>query len=59
MTMYTTEENKKKADAAAQRAHALRDQLVARFPTSDYTMRAVSLVYRVEQGIAIYGTDRD
>ena len=59
VTMYTTEENKKKADVAAQRAHALRDQLVARFPTSDYTTRAVSLVYRVEQGIAIYGSDRD
>ncbi len=59
VTMYTTEENRKKADSAAQRAHALRDQLVARFPTSDYTARAVSLVYRVEQGIAIYGSDRD
>ncbi len=59
VTMYTTEENKKKADVAAQRAHALRDQLVTRFPASDYTMRAVSLVYRVEQGIAIYGSDRD
>jgi hypothetical protein len=59
VTMYTTEENKKKADAAALRAHALRDQMVQRFPTSDYTARAVSLVYRVEQGIAIYGSDRD
>jgi hypothetical protein len=58
-SMYTAEENKKKADVAAQRAHALRDQLVAKFPTSDYTTRAVSLVYRVEQGIAIYGSDRD
>ncbi len=59
VTMYTTEENRKRADAAAAKAHALRDQMVARFPTSDYTMRAVSLVYRVEQGIAIYGSDRD
>jgi hypothetical protein len=59
VTMYTTEENRKKADTAAQRAHALRDQLVSRFPASDYTARAVSLVYRVEQGIAVYGSDRD
>ncbi len=59
VTMYTTEENRKRADAAAAKAHALRDQLAARFPTSDYTARAVSLVYRVEQGIAIYGSDRD
>jgi hypothetical protein len=59
VTMYTAEENKKRADVAAQRAHALRDQLVAKFPASDYTARAISLVYRVEQGIAIYGSDRD
>ena len=59
VTMYTAEENKKRADVASQRAHALRDQLANRFPTSDYTARAASLVYRVEQGIAIYGSDRD
>lgn len=59
VTMYTTEENRKKADAATQRVHALRDQLLAKFPASDYTARAFSLVYRVEQGIAIYGSDRD
>ncbi len=59
VTMYTAEENKKKADAAALRVHTLRDQLAARFPASDYTARAVSLVYRVEQGIAVYGSDRD
>ena len=59
VTMYTTEENRKKAEAAAARAHTLRDQMVSRFPASDYTARASSLVYRVEQGIAIYGSDRD
>ncbi|AFL89530.1 hypothetical protein Terro_3313 [Terriglobus roseus DSM 18391] len=59
VTMYTTEENKKRAEAASQHAHALRDTMVQRFPASDYTARAVSLVYRVEQGIAIYGSDRD
>lgn len=59
VTMYGAEDNTKKADAAAQRAHALRDQMVAKFPASDYTARAQALVYRVEQGIAIYGTDRD
>lgn len=59
VSMYTAEENRKKADQAAQHAHALRDQMVARFPDNDYTARAVSLVYRVEQGIAIYGSDRD
>jgi hypothetical protein len=59
VTMYAAEENKKKADMAAQRVHQLRDRLVQNFPNNDYAIRAVSLVYRVEQGIAIYGSDRD
>ncbi len=59
VSMYTVEESKKKADAAVQRAHALSDQLQARFASTDYAARASSLVYRVEQGIAIYGSDRD
>lgn len=59
VTMYTAEENRKKADLAAQRAHTTRDRLVKDFPNSDYTLRAISLIYRVEQGIAIYGSDRD
>ncbi len=59
VSMYTAEESKKKADAAAARAHTLRDELQARFATSDYAARAQAMVYRVEQGIAIYGSDRD
>lgn len=59
VTMYGAEDNTKKSEAAAQHAHALRDQMLAKFPGSDYTARTEALVYRVEQGIAIYGTDRD
>ncbi len=59
VTMYTTEENRKKAEQAAARAHALRDGMLSRFPASDYSARAASLVYKVEQGIAVYGSDRD
>lgn len=59
VTMYAAEENKKKADMATQRVHQFRDRMVQNFPNSDYTLRAISLVYRVEQGIAIYGSDRD
>lgn len=59
VSMYTAEENKKKADAAAAHAHALRDQMQTKFAASDYTARAQAMVYRVEQGIAIYGSDRD
>jgi outer membrane protein assembly factor BamD (BamD/ComL family) len=59
VTMYTVEENRKKADGAASHTQALAQQLKAKFPQSDYTARAVSIAYKVQQGIASYGTDRD
>jgi hypothetical protein len=59
VTMYTVEENQKRADAAASRAQGLAEQLRAKFPTSDYAARGASLAYRVAQGISIYGNDRD
>jgi len=59
VTMYTVEENKKKADAAAGRTQSLAQELKAKFPQSDYTARATSIAFKVQQGIAIYGNDRD
>ncbi len=59
VTMYTVEENKKRADGAAARTQALAAQLRSRYPASDYTARAASLAFRVAQGIPITGTDRD
>lgn len=58
-SMYLAEDNARRAAAAAAQAKALRDQMTAKFPGNDYTLRAASLVYRVEQGISIYGSDRD
>ncbi len=59
VTMYTVEENKKKADAAAARTQSLAQQVQAKFPQTDYAARAVSIAYRVQQGITIYGNDRE
>ncbi len=59
VTMYTVDENKKRADAAAQNCQSIADQLKARYPQSDYTARAESIAFRVAQGIPIYGSDRD
>jgi hypothetical protein len=59
VTMYTVEDNKKKADAAAARTQSLAQQLTAKYPQSDYAARATSIAYRVQQGISIYGNDRD
>jgi hypothetical protein len=59
VTMYTVQEDRKRADAAAQRTQALAQDLQTRYPKSPYAARAASIAYRVAQGIAIYGTDRD
>jgi outer membrane protein assembly factor BamD (BamD/ComL family) len=59
VTMYTVQEDKKKADAAAAKTQSLAGDMKAKFPQTDYTARAVSIAYKVQQGIAIYGNDRD
>jgi hypothetical protein len=59
VTMYTVEENKKKADAAAAKTQALAQEVKSKYPQSDYAARAASIAFRVAQGIPIYGTDRD
>lgn len=59
VTMYTVEENKKKADAAAARVQTLAEQMKSKYPQSDFTARAVSIAYKIQQGVPIYGTDRD
>ena len=59
VTMYTVEENRKRAESAASRTQALAEQLRARFPASDYAARGTSLAFRVSQGIPVFGNDRD
>lgn len=59
VTMYTVQEDKKKADAAASKTQDLAAEMKAKFPQTDYTARAVSIAYKVSQGIPIYGNDRD
>jgi hypothetical protein len=59
VTMYTVEENKKRADGAAAKTQALAQGLKAKYPQSDFTARGLNIAFRVAQGIPIYGNDRD
>ena len=59
VSMYMVDENKKKADAAAERTKSLAAEMQAEYPKSDFTARAASIAYRVAQGIPIFGNDRD
>ena len=57
--MYQADDSGKKADESRAHAKALADQLQKKYPNSDYAERAASLVFKFEQGIAVYGSDRD
>jgi hypothetical protein len=59
VTMYAVQEDLKRSQAAAQRTQALAQMLKDRYPKSDFAARGASIAFRVSQGIAIYGTDRD
>jgi hypothetical protein len=47
----------KRADEAHNRAKALADRLKDKFPQSDYTWRAGTLIYKLDQNVPVYGID--
>jgi hypothetical protein len=57
--MYETDGSDKKAADARAHARELTKTLADKFPASDYAARAATLVYKFDQGIAVYGSDRD
>ncbi len=57
--MYSADNDEKKADEARSQAKALAGRLQSKYPQTDYVPRAAALVYKLEQGIPIYGVDRD
>ncbi|QNI36531.1 tetratricopeptide repeat protein [Edaphobacter albus] len=59
VTMYTVQEDKKKADSATAKTQTLAADLKAKYPQTDYAARGASIAYKVQQGISIYGNDRD
>jgi len=57
--MYATDGNDKKRDAARGHAKELASRMQTKFPTSDFTARASALVYKLQQGVAVYGSDSE
>ncbi len=57
--MYHADGSDKKSDEAHGRAKELLDRLRAKFPQSDYTFRAGALVYKLDQGVPVYGIDME
>ena len=57
--IYAADGQKSKSKAAHAHAAALAAQLKARFPTTDDSFRAGTLVYKLDEGIPVYGIDRE
>ena len=56
--MYAADGSDKKSDAAHNHARELTARLKDKFPQSDFTHRAVALVFKLDEGIPVYGIDR-
>jgi hypothetical protein len=57
--MYSADGSDKKADEAHGHAKDLAARMKDKFPQSDYTARALALVYKLDEGVPVYGIDRD
>jgi len=57
--MYLVQDEKKRSEQAAANAVGLAAELKQKYPQSDYTARAASIAYRVQQQIPVYGNDRE
>jgi len=58
VSMYS-EDDRKRAQQAATNTQALANLLKQKYPDSDYTARAASIAFRVQQHVPIYGNDRE
>lgn len=56
--MYHADNDDKKADQAKNHAHDLAARLRDEFPQTDYSARATALVFKIDQGIPVYGIDQ-
>ena len=57
--MWQADGNPKRADEDRGHAEAILDRMEQQFPDSSFTARAASLVYKVQQGIAVYGSSSE
>jgi hypothetical protein len=57
--MYQADNEARKSDEARSRAKELAGRLQTKYSQTDYAARAAGLVYKLEQGIPIYGVDRE
>jgi len=57
--MYDANGDDKKSENAHNQARTIAAQLKAHFADSDYSLRAGALVYKLDEGVPVYGIERD
>jgi uncharacterized protein YbaR (Trm112 family) len=57
--MFAADGSDKKSSDAHNHARELAARLKDKFPQSDYTCRAAAMVYKLDEGIPVYGNDRE
>jgi outer membrane protein assembly factor BamD (BamD/ComL family) len=57
--IYAGDNNDKKASEDRDHAKVVATHLQEKYPQSDYSARAATLIYQMEQSIPIYGAERD
>ena len=57
--MFAADGSDNKSSAAHNHARDLAARLKEKFPQSDFTWRAAALVYKLDEGIPVYGNDRE
>jgi len=57
--IYLGDEHRDKADAARRHAAEVAAHLKDQFPTSDWSARAAALVFKLNEGVPVYGIDRE
>ena len=57
--MYAADGDDRKSSDAHNQARSVAAQLKAHFADSDYAYRAGALVYKLDEGVPVYGIDRD
>ncbi|MGP8227433.1 MAG: hypothetical protein ACLQGT_14925 [Terracidiphilus sp.] len=57
--MFAADGSDKKSDAAHAHARELAARLKDKFPQTDFAVRAAALVFKLDEGIPVYGIDRE
>ena len=57
--MWQADGDSKRADEDRRNAKGIFDHLQQKYPQSAFTARAASLIYKVDQGIPVYGSSRE